>query len=192
MKIHLLDDDSVVLDAAAFLLSQAGYQPECWTDSREFLDKADLHTVGVVLLDMCMPYFDGGQVHQYLIEKESTLAVVIMTAHADIPMAVSELKKGAVDFLQKPIAFDPLQSALEMARQKSEKAFAAHIVKQNYNKLSDKEKEILHHIIDGKINKQIAELCHVSVRTVEVHRAHIAEKMQSKNLADLVAKASLL
>lgn len=192
MQVHLIDDESIILDAASFLLEQAGYKSICWNDSRLFIEQAELHKVGVVILDMKMPHYDGSQVHQYLIDNDSTLAVIIMTAHADVPMAVKELKKGAIDFLQKPIDFESLQKALDAAQIKSEQAYEKYIVQQKFNKLSEKEKEVLKFILEGKINKQIADLCHISVRTVEVHRSNISEKMEAKNIADLVAQVSLL
>ncbi|MBE2894354.1 response regulator [Spirabiliibacterium falconis] len=190
MKLYLVDDDHDVLDAATFLLNQAGYQVQCWTDSQQFLAEAELYSPGIVILDMYMPYYDGKQVHQYLIEHNSPLAVIILTAHADIPMAVSELKKGAIDFLQKPISFEALEKAIHHAQAKTQQDYVKYRLKRKYNTLSEKEKAILKLVVHGKINRQIAELCNISIRTVEVHRANIYKKMESKNLAELIANVN--
>ena len=192
MKVHILDDDETVVDAATFLLTQAGYDVVSWSNSKTFLEQVNPFEPGVVLLDMRMPYFDGRQVHKMLKQKNSVLQVIIMTAFADVDMAVNELKQGAIDFLQKPILFDQLKTALENARIRSEKRFQQYQIQQCYDQLSEKEKEVLALIIEGNINKQIAERLNISVRTVEVHRSHIMEKMNAKNVAELIRKADLL
>lgn len=192
MKVHILDDDETVVDAATFLLTQAGYDVVSWSNSKTFLEQVNPFEPGVVLLDMRMPYFDGRQVHKILKQKNSVLQVIIMTAFADVDMAINELKQGAIDFLQKPILFDQLKTALENARIRSEKRFQQYQIEQCYDQLSEKEKEVLALIIEGNINKQIAERLNISVRTVEVHRSHIMEKMHAKNVAELIRKADLL
>ena len=192
MKVHILDDDETVVDAATFLLTQAGYDVVSWSNSKTFLEQVNPFEPGVVLLDMRMPYFDGRQVHKILKQKNSVLQVIIMTAFADVDMAVNELKQGAIDFLQKPILFDQLKTALENARIRSEKRFQQYQIQQCYDQLSEKEKEVLALIIEGNINKQIAERLNISVRTVEVHRSHIMEKMNAKNVAELIRKVDLL
>ncbi|KGQ24231.1 tetrathionate response regulatory protein TtrR [Gallibacterium anatis CCM5995] len=192
MKVHILDDDETVVDAATFLLTQAGYDVVSWSNSKTFLEQVNPFEPGVVLLDMRMPYFDGHQVHKMLKQKNSVLQVIIMTAFADVDMAVNELKQGAIDFLQKPILFDQLKTALENARIRSEKRFQQYQIQQCYDQLSEKEKEVLALIIEGNINKQIAERLNISVRTVEVHRSHIMEKMHAKNVAELIRKVDLL
>ncbi|MFU2137461.1 response regulator [Gallibacterium anatis] len=192
MKVHILDDDETVVDAATFLLTQAGYDVVSWSNSKTFLEQVNPFEPGVVLLDMRMPYFDGRQVHKILKQQNSVLQVIIMTAFADVDMAVNELKQGAIDFLQKPILFDQLKTALENARIRSEKRFQQYQIQQCYDQLSEKEKEVLALIIEGNINKQIAECLNISVRTVEVHRSHIMEKMHAKNVAELIRKVDLL
>ncbi|MFU2127682.1 response regulator [Gallibacterium anatis] len=192
MKVHILDDDETVVDAATFLLTQAGYDIVSWSNSKTFLEQVNPFEPGVVLLDMRMPYFDGRQVHKMLKQQNSVLQVIIMTAFADVDMAVNELKQGAIDFLQKPILFDQLKTALENARIRSEKRFQQYQIEQCYDQLSEKEKEVLALIIEGNINKQIAERLNISVRTVEVHRSHIMEKMHAKNVAELIRKVDLL
>jgi two-component system response regulator TtrR len=122
--IHLLDDDPAVTRACAFLLESLGYEAVCWEEGERFLAQADLYQVGVVLLDMRMPVLDGQAVHEALRQRGSTLAVVFLTGHGDVPMAVEEMKRGAVDFLQKPVSLKPLQAALEHGLTVSGERFA--------------------------------------------------------------------
>ena len=109
--IHLLDDDLAVTQACAFLLESLGYEVMCWAEGGVFLAQADLFRTGVVLLDMRMPALDGQAVHEALRQRGSTLAVVFLTGHGDVPMAVEQMKRGAVDFLQKPVSVKPLHTA---------------------------------------------------------------------------------
>lgn len=192
MIIHLVDDDETILDALAFLLAPLNLPIKTWQNSVEFIEQADLHQLGVVLLDIRMPLLDGQQVHQKLREAQSTLAVVIMTAHGDVPMAVRELKNGAVDFLQKPVGFEQLKQVLASAEKASEQAVKIREISQNYAKLTEKERNLVPYIMQGMTNKQIADQLAVSVRTVEVHRANVMEKMQAESLAELVRKISVL
>ncbi|TDQ57965.1 LuxR family two component transcriptional regulator [Mesocricetibacter intestinalis] len=192
MIIHIVDDEDAILDAMRFLLAPLQTEICTWRSSRDFIQQADLYRQGVVLLDMRMPLLDGHQVHQLLREKQSVLAVVIMTAHGDIPMAVQELKLGALDFLAKPVAFESLQRVISQGREFSRKQLEIHRTRRNYQKLTEKEKRLLEHILQGTPNKLIADKLAVSVRTVEVHRANIMEKMQAESLAALVSAITLL
>ncbi|HGO5853778.1 TPA: response regulator [Mannheimia haemolytica] len=192
MIIHILDDEESILDAMSFLLAPLGVEIQTWQSSVDFLAQADLHQQGVLLLDIRMPLLDGQQVHQQLREAQSTLAVVIMTAHGDVPMAVAELKKGAVDFLQKPASFEQLKQAITQAEKMSEHAVKIREISQNYAKLTEKERNLVPLIMQGFTNKQIADKLAISVRTVEVHRANVMEKMKAESLAGLVNKLGCL
>ena len=173
--IHLLDDDVAVTDACAFLLESLGYPVTCWEEGAVFLEQAELYQTGVLLLDMRMPVMDGKHVHEVLRLRESTLAVVFLTGHGDVPMAVEQMKLGAVDFLQKPVSARPLQTALEQ-------------IATCYRGLTVKERELAGFVVKGLMNREIAQVMNIAVRTVEVHRARVMEKMQAANLAELVNK----
>ncbi|MEZ2680324.1 MULTISPECIES: tetrathionate respiration response regulator TtrR [Providencia] len=185
--IHLVDDDPDVTDACQFLLETLGYSVTVWNDSEAFIQNAALHQEGVVLLDMRMPKLDGQQVHQYLKEQHSTLAVIFLSGHGDIPMAVEQVKLGAVDFLQKPIDGQQLAKTLEQARSQTTKATEGYLIKQRYETLTPREKDICGYVLQGLINREIAEAACVSVRTVEVHRSRVMEKMAVRNLAELMS-----
>ena len=186
--IHLLDDDPAVTRACAFLLESLGYEAVCWEEGERFLAQADLYQVGVVLLDMRMPVLDGQAVHEALRQRGSTLAVVFLTGHGDVPMAVEEMKRGAVDFLQKPVSLMPLQAALEHGLAVSGERFAQKKVVDCYQQLTPKERELALLVMKGLMNREIAQAMSIAVRTVEVHRARVMEKMQAGSLAELVSK----
>ena len=185
--IHLVDDDSDVTDSCQFLLETLGYSVTVWNDSEQFVQQAPLHEEGVVLLDMRMPKLDGRQVHQYLKEQQSTLAVIFLSGPGDIPMAVEQVKLGAIDFLQKPIDSQQLAETLEQARLQTIKATERFLIQQRYETLTPKEKDVCGYVLQGLINREIAEVACVSVRTVEVHRSRVMEKMAVRNLAELMS-----
>lgn len=185
--IHLVDDDSDVTDACQFLLEALGYTAAVWNDSEEFTQRANLHQEGVVLLDMRMPKLDGREAHQLLKVKQSTIAVIFLSGHGDIPMAVEQVKLGAVDFLQKPIDSQRLSEALEQAFIHTTKATASYLIQQRYKTLTPREKEICTYVLQGLMNREIADVACVSVRTVEVHRSRMMEKMEVRNLAELMS-----
>jgi two-component system response regulator TtrR len=184
--IHLLDDDMAVTQACAFLLESLGYEVHCWHEGAMFFSQAELYQTGVLLLDMRMPVMDGQAVHEEMLRRGSTLAVVFVTGHGDVPMAVEQMKRGAVDFLQKPVSAKPLQLALEHALLVSEQTFERQKIVACYQQLTPKERELAGLVADGLINREIASTMNIAVRTVEVHRARVMEKMQAGSLAELV------
>lgn len=190
--IHLVDDDIAVTQACQFLLESLGYDVSIWNDSRTFIAQAPLHTYGIVLLDMRMPDPDGCRVHQLLRAQHSTLAVIFLTGHGDLPMAVEQMKLGAVDFLQKPVATQPLQAALTRAAAVTEKAVADRAIHGRFLTLTPKERQIAGFVAQGLMNREIADVAHVAVRTVEVHRAKVMEKMAAGSLAELVTQLNTI
>ncbi|HEE4915097.1 TPA: two-component system response regulator TtrR [Klebsiella pneumoniae] len=183
---HLLDDDLRVTRACAFLLESLGYEVMCWAEGEMFLAQANLYQAGVVLLDMRMPGLDGRGVHEALRQSGSTLGVVFLTGHGDVPMAVEQMKQGAVDFLQKPVSVEPLQAALERALELSMEAVSRQRILGNYQQLTPKERELALLVVQGLMNREIAQVMNIAVRTVEVHRARVMEKMHAGSLAELV------
>ncbi|CNC04418.1 tetrathionate reductase complex: two-component system response regulator [Yersinia frederiksenii] len=185
--IHLVDDDIAVTDACRFLLESLGYKVKVWHDGEQFLAQADLHQSGVLLLDIRMPLLDGTQVYARMRQVSSTLAVIFLTAHGEVPQAVEQMKLGAVDFLQKPVATAPLMAALQQGLRQSELLMSRWQVQQRYALLTPREQMIAQWVMQGLINRDIADKACVSVRTVEVHRAKVMEKMAVSSLAELVS-----
>ncbi len=190
LPIYLVDDDDSVLDSLTFLLQQFDYQVEGFSSGEAFLAQAELQQAGCVVLDSRMPTMRGQQVHQMLQQQQSPLAVIYLTGHGDVPMAVDALKQGAIDFLQKPVDAQSLTQAIDKACTLSLNALAAHETQQHYQSLTEREQHILGLVVKGMKNQQIAdELC-IAVRTVEVHRSSLMKKFDTKSIAELVMKYS--
>ncbi|MDR3103748.1 MAG: response regulator [Yokenella regensburgei] len=184
--IHLVDDDVAVTDACRFLLESIDCAVTCWNNSDAFLREANLYEPGVVLLDMRMPGKDGHEVYSELRRLQSTLAVIFLTGHGDIQMAVEQMKQGAVDFLEKPVSAPSLFASLNKANTLSAAAFHRYVIQQRYNSLTPKEQAIALRVIQGDMNKTIAQQLNIAIRTVEVHRARVMEKLGARSLAELV------
>ncbi len=184
--IHLVDDDEAVTSACCYLLESLGHSVRCWNRSELFLREAPLGTTGVALLDMRMPEMDGHALFQAMREANSTLAVIFLTGHGDVPMAVQEIQSGAVDFLQKPVAAGALTAAIERGYAHSARLTQTNELRLRYATLTPKEKEVAHWVAAGLMNKDIALKMHIALRTVEVHRARVMEKMDAKSMAELV------
>jgi two-component system response regulator TtrR len=184
--IHLVDDDVAVTDACRFLLESIDCAVTCWNNSDAFLREANLYEPGVVLLDMRMPGKDGHEVYSELRRLQSTLAVIFLTGHGDIQMAVEKMKQGAVDFLEKPVSAPSLFASLNKANTLSAAAFHRYVIQQRYNSLTPKEQAIALRVIQGDMNKTIAQQLNIAIRTVEVHRARVMEKLGARSLAELV------
>ncbi|HHH1883448.1 TPA: tetrathionate respiration response regulator TtrR [Yersinia enterocolitica] len=185
--IHLVDDDIAVTDACRFLLESLGYKVKVWHEGDRFLAQADLYQPGVVLLDIRMPLLDGTEVYARMRQLNSTLAVIFLTVHGEVPQAVEQMKLGAVDFLQKPVATAPLIAALQQGFVQSEQLVTRRQVQLRYASLTPREQMIAQWVMQGLINRDIADRACVSVRTVEVHRAKVMEKMAVNSLAELVS-----
>lgn len=186
LPIHIVDDDASVREALLYLLQSLGYDAQTWPDGRSFLDGADIGKGGVVILDIRMPHLSGQELYQLLIEAKSTLAVIILTGHADVPMAVEMLKKGVVDFLQKPVALAQMDVALENALAQAERSLLCCRLRSLYASLSPREKQVTELVLQGKTNRMIADELYIAVRTVEVQRASAMQKMQVDNLPEFV------
>ncbi|MEX5411334.1 tetrathionate respiration response regulator TtrR [Atlantibacter hermannii] len=186
--VHLVDDDVAVTEACQFLLEGFGYRVQSWNESQTFLAQAALHEQGVALLDLRMPHLDGHGLYGELLKRHSTLAVIFLTGHGDLPVAVEQMKRGAVDFLQKPVSAGALIAAIERAEAVSAMACERRCIRQRYESLTPKEREIARFIVQGLMNREIAGRLNVALRTVEVHRARVMEKMMAVNIAELVGK----
>lgn len=190
--IHLVDDDEAVTHSCCFLLESLGYTVQSWNQSEHFLHQAPLGETGVVLLDMRMPGMDGHRLFQAMREENSTLAVIFLTGHGDIPMAVTEIQSGAVDFLQKPVALDALKAAISKGYEHSARLAKTHELKQRYGQLTPKEKAVAHYVATGMMNKDIAAQMNIALRTVEVHRSRVMEKMDAKTMAELIMQMNTI
>jgi FixJ family two-component response regulator len=191
--IHVVDDDASFRRAVARLLRAAKYEVRAYASASEFLDSVPCAEPGCILLDLEMPRVSGLDLQESLAQMEERLPVVFLTGHGDIPASVRAVKAGALDFLTKPVPreklFRAVQQALQVdAENRAERAVLRERHKR-YEKLTPREKEVLAHVISGKLNKQIAFDLGTAERTIKAHRASIMEKLCLQSVAELVRLA---
>jgi two-component system, LuxR family, response regulator FixJ len=189
--VHVVDDDQGIRDSLAFLLQSAGLAVRTYDSAAAFLAVAPRLASGCVLTDVRMPGgMDGLALQRHLVTLGGSLAVVVMTGHADVPIAVEALKAGARDFLEKPFDEDRLLSvvreALAVSQRAQEEVEASALITARFANLTPREREVLERLVTGLPNKTIAYDLGTSPRTVEVQRARVMEKMGARSLAGLV------
>lgn len=191
--IHIVDDEEAVRDSLAVMLRVAGYAVTTWGDGASFLRAIPHAEGGCVLLDIRMPEIDGLEVQQKMHERGSAMPIVILTGHGDVSTAVTAMKAGAIDFLEKPVAKAPLIAAITAALQSAEGTDAAHRraqqALQRIARLTTREQEVLRGLANGLPNRNIADDLAISPRTVEVHRANLMAKLGVKSLSDALRLA---
>jgi len=187
--LHIVDDEEVIRDSLAWLAQSRGLNARSYPGGQEFLDVIkDLDVSGdCVLLDVRMPGMNGIAVFDQLIGRGllPRLPVIFLTGHGEVPMAVDSLKRGAFDFFEKPFNDNVLMDRVEEALAASRKAATSAAVQARLGTLSTREREVLDLILAGMMNKVVADKLGISMRTVEVHRAHIFDKMQVKTAVEL-------
>lgn len=186
LPLYLVDDDEAILDSLGFMLGQFGYPVQTFNSGRDFLAQCPLTQAGCVILDSRMPEITGQEVQQKLLETHSPLGVIFLTGHGDLPMALSAFRKGACDFFQKPVSGKALVQAIDKAHKESQATFEQQNLQHKFNQLTEREHQVLAHVIQGMTNKQISEAMFLSLRTIEVHRAKIMKKLEVNNMAELV------
>jgi two-component system response regulator DctR len=188
--LHIVDDEEVIRDALAWLAQSRAIAARTYASAQGFLDAIDgaFDPHGdCVLLDVRMPDLNGVAVFGQLAARALTarLPVIFLTGHGDVPMAVDTLKRGAFDFFEKPFNDNQLMDRVEQALAVSRAAGGKAAVQARLALLSVREREVLDLILVGTLNKVVAEQLGISMRTVEVHRAHIFDKMQVKSAVEL-------
>jgi FixJ family two-component response regulator len=194
--IHVVDDDPSFRTAVTRLLRAANYQVRSYASASEFLDADPCAEPGCILLDLRMPGASGLDLQQSLARMEERLPIIFLTGHGDIPASVRAMKAGAVDFLTKPIRREALLHAVENALGVNAKGRAARAVlrelQDRYENLTPREREVLAHVVSGKLNKQIAFDLGAAERTIKAHRASIMEKLGVQSVAELARLAQEL
>jgi two-component system, LuxR family, response regulator FixJ len=190
LLVHVVDDDPAVRDSLALLLQSAGMNVRVYDSGAALLSVASKLDAGCVLTDVRMPEIDGLTLQRQLVVLNPRLAVVVMTGHADVPIAVQALKAGARDFLEKPFDDERLigvvKEALAASRHARQVSEAAGTIIACLATLTHREREVLDRLVEGQPNKTIAHELGTSPRTVEVQRARVMEKMGARSLAELV------
>ena len=188
--LHIVDDEEAIRDALAWLAQSRGIGASCHASAQGFLDNIGQRfdpEGDCVLLDVRMPDINGIGVFDQMGARGLTarLPVIFLTGHGDVPMAVDTLKRGAFDFFEKPFNDNQLMDRVQEAMAASRTAGAAAEVQARLATLSAREREVLDLILAGNMNKVVADKLGISMRTVEVHRAHILDKMQVKTAVEL-------
>lgn len=188
--LHIIDDEEVVRDSLSWLAASRGIEARSYASAQQFLDSLDgtFDAAGdCVLLDVRMPDMNGIALFDQLVKRDLTarLPVIFLTGHGDVPMAVDSLKRGAFDFFEKPFNDNDLMDRVQQGLANSRQAGELAAVHARLATLSTREREVLDLILAGKMNKVVADKLGISMRTVEVHRAHIFDKMQVKTAVEL-------
>lgn len=193
--VYLIDDDEDVRRSVSFLLSTAGFAVRVYESALMFLEKLEGLPQGCIVSDVRMPGMDGVELLRHLKSKGIAMPTIIMTGHGDVALAVSAMKAGAVDFIEKPFGDDVLISSVRagLAQLSSTSQSEAEImqIRARAGDLSARERQVLDGLLNGLPNKTIAYDLSLSPRTVEVHRAAVMAKMGAKSLSELVRMAML-
>ena len=188
--VHLIDDDDGVRQAVAFLLATSGFAVRVYESAAAFLDALASVQPGCIVTDVRMPGMDGLTLQRELKARGIGLPVIVITGHADVPLAVEAMKAGAVDFIEKPFNDESLLSAIRVAidchLRNARRDEEVGAIKAKLDSLSSREREVLDGLIAGLPNKSIAYDLKISARTVEVHRANLMSRMGARSVADLV------
>jgi FixJ family two-component response regulator len=191
--VFVVDDDDAVRDSVMLLLRSMGLATEGYADGQAFLDAVDTKRAGCIVLDVRMPGMSGMDLQKKLNDLGSTLPIIFVTGHGDVPMAVEAMRAGAEEFLQKPFRDQDLLDRVHTALQRDQDDRAATTQRQEVHdrvaQLTAREREVFDRLVDGKSTKQIAAAFSLSPRTVEIHRSRVLEKMGVRSVAELVKLA---
>ena len=195
--VFVVDDDEAIRDSLRWLLEANGYRVQCFSSAEQFLEayRSGQYAaqIGCLILDVRMTGMTGLELQEKLIAENSTMPIIFVTGHGDVPMAVSTMKKGAMDFIEKP--FDEaelrklVERMLDKARSESADVQQQRSATERLSKLTAREHQVLERIIAGRLNKQIADDLSISIKTVEAHRANIMDKLDAATVADLLRLA---
>jgi len=188
--VYVVDDDEAVRDSLQWLLEGKGYRVRCFESAESFLSRYDAREVACLIVDIRMAGMTGLELQNRLIEARSPLPIVFITGHGDVPMAVDTMKKGAMDFIQKPFNEEQINGLVERMLDHAKDTFADYQLSVSrdalLSKLTLRESQVLERIVAGRLNKQIADDLGISIKTVEAHRANIMEKLNANTVADLL------
>src|SRR5262249_2983101 len=194
--VFVVDDDAAVRRSLSRLIRSAGYDVETFADPGEFLKHPPSSANSCLVLDVRMPGITGLQLQGPLASSKTSLQIVFITGHADVPSSVEAMKKGAVDFLMKPFhgkdLLQAIDNALEKNRTTTKKRAELEELETRLMSLTDREHDVYDLVVTGKLNKQIADELGISEKTVKVHRGRVMQKMKADSLAELVQIAGKL
>jgi FixJ family two-component response regulator len=192
--VYIIDDDDAVRDSLGLLLDSVELPNISYPSATVFLAELQHQDIsqmmGCIVMDIRMPGISGMECQQKLIALQCSLPIIFITGHGDVPMAVEAMKKGAIEFIQKPFReqelLDCIQIALKSHQQSQQVSIYSNQIKARLALLTKREEQVMMRVITGQANKLIANELNLSQRTIDIHRANVMEKMQAKSLAELV------
>ncbi|HEX7036469.1 MAG TPA: response regulator [Pseudomonadales bacterium] len=198
VKILIVDDDEDFARTLELILGREGFRVSRYPSAERFLAEADLEPRACLLLDVHLPQMSGVELQEELNRRRVAIPVVFMSGQSDVPTSVRALKGGAVDFLEKPFDYDALRQALATAleherrlRESEHVVRRARAVRRRYERLTEREREVLELVVDELTSSQVAERLGLSRRTVEHHREHIMDKLGARSTQHLLLMAVL-
>ncbi len=193
--IFIVDDDPSVQDGLSLLVRSAGWTCEVFASAEDFLARPAWTGIGCLILDVCMPGTSGLELRDALAARDASLPIVFLTGHGDVPMGVDAMRKGAVDFLQKPVNDEVLLQAIRQAVERHAAAVARQQevarIQAGLEQLSPRERQVLEYVINGCLNKHIAANLGIAERTVKIFRSNVMRKLEVDSVAALVRKCDL-
>jgi len=188
--VYIVDDDEGVRKSLHWLLGSVGLDCQLFASAMEFLSIFDNNLRGCLVLDIRMPGMSGLDLQRHLNAEGSNLPLIIVTGHADVPVALQAMKSGAFDLIEKPysdqLLLERIQAAMELDSKQRDILQNNHLIKQRLAKLTPREYEVMICVIDGCQNKEVASQLDISIKTVEVHRSNFMKKLQVRTLPELV------
>ena len=194
--VYIVDDDAAIRDALDWLFRSRNIVSRTWASAEAFLIDYQPAMSGCLILDIRMNGMTGIELFDVLCAQGCTLPTLFLTGHGDVPLAVKALKRGAVDFIEKPFNDNELVNrvieALQLDDRRRSQKVSRSLIKERQATLTDREREVMTCILAGKLNKVIADELHIAMRTVEVHRARVFEKMGVRSAVELAQRLSAL
>lgn len=192
ITVFIVDDDQAMAESVRWLIESVGFKVKVFRSARDFLSNYHSSQAGCLVLDVRMPEMTGLELQEQLNERNIDIPIIFVTGHGDVPMATRAMKAGAIDFLMKPfndqMLLESINKAIELDQQRRQAKGQWQEVAQRIQRLTPRERQIMGLVVQGKLNKVIAQELTISPKTVELHRAKVMEKMGVDSLAELVAR----
>ena len=194
--VFIVDDDISVRESLELLIRDQKWKPEMFASAKEFLARPRKRVPSCLVLDLSLPGLNGLELQKQLALEHSDMPIIFISGYGDVPKSVQAMKAGALEFLTKPIDDDALVSAIRNALQRStqalEQSAEIHKLRERYDSLTSRERQVMALVVSGLLNKQVAFELSISEITVKAHRAQVMQKMQADSFAELVRMASKL